>query len=264
MSKVIRAVRITGQVVTLGQAERDLYQDEGQEEGVLDLASLLQTRVEAVQGQLNKEWEARLRQERESLQAAAAKQLEEAEARWQAELEQARQQRFEEGHQAGVAAKEAEAREAVERLDVLHQSLEKERGQILREAEVLVVDLAAALARRVTKIQAETDHRILIQVVRNALEHLSEHSNLLIRVHPEELKIARKFAARWTEKIDRDAVLKVLASEHVSRGGCMIEGGEENIDARLDEQFQVLHEALRAAIGGEEAEDREEVDNAER
>ena len=103
MSKVIRAVRITGQVVTLGQAERDLYQDAGQEEGVLDLASLLQARVEAVQRQLNEEWEARLRQEHETLQAAAAKQLEEAEARWQAELEQVHQQRFEEGHQTGVA-----------------------------------------------------------------------------------------------------------------------------------------------------------------
>ena len=42
----------------------------------------------------------------------------------------------------------------------------------------------------------------------------------------------------------------------------MIEGGEENIDARLDEQFQVLHAALRAAVGGEEKEDREEADNA--
>jgi hypothetical protein len=33
----------------------------------------------------------------------------------------------------------------------------------------------------------------------------------------------------------------------------MLEGAEENLDARLEEQFQVLHRALRAAVYDEEA-----------
>ena len=262
MAKVIRTARITGPVVTLGQAERELSEDAGPEEGQLDLAALLQARGNSVRDQLNAEWETRLNQEREALQAAAARQLKEADARCQAERQEVHRQRFEEGQQAGVAAKEAEAREAVERLAVVHQSLEQERGQILREAEVLVVDLALALARRVTRIQAETDRRVLIQVVRNALDHLSDHSNLRIRVHPDDLDIARRFAAKWAEKVAEDAVVRVLASEHVSRGGCVIEGGEENVDARLDQQFQVLQEALRSAVGGVQAEEAEEADNA--
>ena len=65
---------------------------------------------------------------------------------------------------------------------------------------------------------------MLAQVIRAALEHLSQHSNLIIKVNPEDLAIARKFAQKWVEKIDTDAVLKVRVSDHVGRGGCMIEG----------------------------------------
>ena len=35
---------------------------------------------------------------------------------------------------------------------------------------------------------------------------------------------------------------------HVDRGGCLIEGGEENIDARLEEQLEAMHQVLRSAV----------------
>lgn len=256
MAKVLRSVRVAGPVVTLGEAERQFHSAEGEEEtpGALNLGAVVEARVEEVRRQLNEQWEARLKQERENLAAASAGQLEAAETRWQAEVERVRQERYDEGHQAGLAAREAEAREAVERLGVLHESLARERGQVLREAEVVVVDLAVAVAHRVVGIQAEMDHKVLVRIVRSALDHLSDHSYLQIKVHPDDLRIARRFAAAWVEKVSQSSVLKVEASDHVSRGGCMIEGQAENVDARLEEQFQVLQDALRAAIYGDEAE----------
>jgi flagellar biosynthesis/type III secretory pathway protein FliH len=162
------------------------------------------------------------------------------------------EQRYAEGYAAGVAAKEDEARQAVARLEALHEALKKERSQVLTEAERLVVDLGVALARRVTGVQVEADPKVLARTMRSALEHLSERANLLVKVHPEDLQLANRYAARWVEKMDQDAVLKVRASDDVGRGGCMIEGAEENVDARLEEQFRVLHRALRAAIYGDE------------
>ena len=52
-------------------------------------------------------------------------------------------------------------------------------------------------------------------------------------------------------------MLKVRASEIVARGGCMIEGLEENVDARLEEQIKVLHDGLRTALFSPEAADQE-------
>lgn len=251
MSKVIRTVRFTGPVVTLGQLERELFlnqPDEGEGATDVDLAGLLSNRVENLGQQLEARWETRLQQERQQQQQQAQAQLEESEARWRQQLEQTHQQRYEEGFQAGVAAKEAEAREAVERMSQLHDAIEAQRAQILREAEQLVVDLAVALARRVTGVQAALDSKILLRAMRDALEQLGAQSELVFKVHPEDLNIARKFAQRWTEKVERDTALRVRPGEEVDRGGCLLEGEEANLDARLETQLEALRLALMEAL----------------
>ena len=251
MSKVFRTVRISGPVVTLGQLERELYLDQPDETDAgpaVDLAGLLSDRVENLGQQRDAQWEARLQQEQEKLQGEAQAQLAAAEARWRQELEETSQQRYQEGLAAGIAAKEAESREAVERMTQLHQAIEAQRAQILREADQLVVDLAVSLARRVTGVQAAFDAKILMKGMRAALEYLGEHSELVFKVHPEDLNIARKFAQHWMEKVDKDTAIRVRPGEEVDRGGCMLEGDEANLDARLTTQLESLRQTLSAAL----------------
>ena len=80
-------------------------------------------------------------------------------------------------------------------------------------------------------------------------------------VHPDDLHIARRCAAHWVQKVDQDAVLKVRSSDYVARGGCMIEGPEQNVDARLEEQAQVLHDGLRGAFFAHHEENEAPVDD---
>ena len=279
MAKVIRTAQVGGSVVTLGMDEGSLYmiEEEEAEEGRLDLAGLIGARIEQVREELTEEWEGKLRQEHATMRAAADRQLDEAEGRRRTEVEQVSRERYEEGFAAGVASKEDEAKEAVTRLDVLHESLKAERSQVLVEAETTVVDLAVAMARRIIGAEVEIDPKILIRVVRSAMQHLAPKSNLVIKVNEADLQIARKFAQHWVTKVDEDAVLKVSTSAHVERGGCMIEGTEENVDARVGEQLQALHDALRDVIessdsdesagsdeSGETAESDESVDSGDR
>lgn len=256
MSKIIRTVRLGGEVVTLGAAERDLNEENEQQSlDSIGIEQLIDKQVEQVRKELETEWEARLRQEMEYLQAEADKRLQEAETRGADERATVHQQRYDEGYQVGLDEREAESVEAVTRIGTLHDNLVAERAQVLKEAEETVIDLAAALARRIVGFQAEASPKVLVQVVRSALRHLSDSSNLEIKVNAADLQIARRFAAHWVEKVDQDAVLKVRVSDHVGRGGCMIEGREENVDARLEEQAQVLHDGLRAAFFAVHADD---------
>lgn len=249
MAKVIRTVRISGPVVTLGQAESSLYLREGEEgeASAVDLEAILQGRAEALAEELEGRWQARLEDELGQAEAAAAQRLQEAEARWEGERQQLHAERYEEGRQAGIAEKEQEVHEAVERLDAVHRALGQERAKVLRDAEQLVVDVALALGRKVTGMQAEADPRVLARVMRTALENLAEHSQITVKVHPDDLDTARRFAARWVERVAEDAVLRVRPSRHVDRGGCLVETPEEQLDARLEAQFSVLGQALREA-----------------
>jgi len=253
VSKVIRTGRVSGSAVTLGRAEDELYLRGEEEEAVVDVAQLLLARSQAQEAALTQQWEARLKQEHDTMRAAAERQLQEAQERHQAELEKVSQERYEAGVADGVASKEAEAREAVERVAAVHDSLKRERHQVLMEAEALVIDLAVSLARRVTGIQAEIDRKVLVKVIRGALEHLGEHDNLVIKVHAGDLQVARRFAAHWVDRVDADAVIRVVASAEVERGGCMIEGRDVNVDARLGEQIDVIEAALREAVHRPEA-----------
>ncbi len=258
MSKVIRAARVGGRAVILGKDESNLYlvnQPEGNEDvAVADLSALFEARVQQAREELTQEWEGRLRAEHETMKAAAQRQLSEAEEKHRTEVEQIHQQRYEEGHQDGVKSKEDEAREAVARLDALHESLVQLRRQVMIESEALVVDLSASMAHKVTGVQAELEPTIVARVIRSALEHLSARSDLVIKVHEDDLQVARKFSAKWVEKVSTGAIFKVEISDHVERGGCMIEGVEESVDARLEEQFDVMRQALRVKVFAENLE----------
>ena len=156
VSKVIRTVRLGGSVVTLGEAERELNEEiEEQSLDSIGYGQLIESQVEQVRKELEAEWEAKLRQEMEYLQAEADKSMREAETRFGEDRAQVHQQRYDEGYQAGLDQREAEAAEAVLRMGVLHDS------------------------------------------------------NMEIKVHPDDLQIARRFAAHWIEKVDQDAVLNL-------------------------------------------------------
>lgn len=252
MSKVIRTGTVAGSgVVTLGRAEGDLFYDPKaprEKAPSLDLDGMMSKRLKALTDGLDRDWETKLREEHETTRSAGERQLADEQQRHQEEVTKIHQERYDEGHADGVALREAEAEEAVQRMAVLHEALRHDRDQVLLEAETLVVDLAVALARRVTRVQAELDVKQVARTMREALKHLSERSNLVIKVHAEDLQIARRFAAAWTERVQQDAVLKIQVSDHVDRGGCMIEGGEENVDARLESQLDILQQTLREQV----------------
>ena len=269
MSKVIRTARFTGPVVTVGQAERDLYveryRDEDQGTEGLGLADLLAQDAAQTVDALNTEWERKMQQDVSYVRGEGEKHLQEAETAWQHERAQLHEQRYEEGVRSGVEQCEAEVKEAIDRIDVLHQSIEANRAQIIIEAEIDVVDLVMSISRKILGLQAVSNPKALLQVVRNALSYISERSNLEIQVHSDDLAVVQRYANHWVDKVDKQAVIKVRESPHVDRGGCMIEGRQENIDARIEEQLQTLHQLLRSAVfdqvdkGEAESSDGEDV-----
>lgn len=272
MSKVIRTARFVGPAVTVGQAARDLYVggNEEKEKSVeaMGIGALIEKSSAKIKTALDAEWEGKMQQEVSYVRGEGDKRFQEAQTSWDAEREALHAERYEEGVQSGIAQCEGEVKEAVGRLESLHQSLIDERTQILVESEVAVVDLAVALARRIIGIQVVANPKAFLQVVRSALAHMTEQSNLEIKVHPDDLAIAQRYVERWVAKVDADAVLKVRTSAHVARGGCMVEGREENVDARLEEQLKIMRAALRAAILDEERDEdtqmEKEVEDAGR
>ena len=81
MSKIIRTVRLRGDVVTLGTAERELP-DEPEEQTLasVGLATLIDEQVAQGRKEIEAEWEGKMRREMEYLQSEADKRMAEAAA----------------------------------------------------------------------------------------------------------------------------------------------------------------------------------------
>ena len=73
MSKIIRTVRLGGEVVTLGAAERDLHEElEEQSLESIGLEKIIEEQLAELHKGIDGEWENKLRQEKAALRKAAA------------------------------------------------------------------------------------------------------------------------------------------------------------------------------------------------
>jgi flagellar biosynthesis/type III secretory pathway protein FliH len=250
VAKLIRTAEVKGPAVTIGQLERDAYVGSlgGSSDGGVDSLDIEILLIE--EGRKTKEiaddiWQEKLDREIKAVRTGLEDRHSEIEEKWRQEKEEIYAQRYDEGLNEGLAQRESEAKSAIDRFGDLRESLLVERRELLINSEATVIDLTMAIVRRIIGIESVENKKVLVNTVRAALSELSQYGNIEIRVHPEDLSIATRFSQHWVEKVDKDSVLNVRSSDHVDRGGCIIEGPVENIDARLEKQLDILHEALR-------------------
>ena len=253
MAKLIRTAQVKGPSVTIGGLERDAYVGsvENSSEGGVDslrLDALLVEEVRKTKKIADDVWQEKLDGEIKAVRTGLEDRQSEAEEKWREEREELYARRYEEGLNEGLAQRDAEAKSAIDRFGDLRESLLMERRELLINSEETVVDLTMAIVRRIIAVEAVENKKVLVNTVSTALSELSQYGNIEIRVHPEDLSIATRFSQHWVEKVHKDSVLNVRSSDHVDRGGCIIEGPLENIDARLEKQLDVLHEALRESV----------------
>ena len=253
MSKIIRTAQIKGPSVTVGEIERDVYVESlgnSSEDGVdsLGLESLFAEQSLKIKRDSDDSWQNKLDKEIKAVRTGLEARQTEIEAKWKREREDLHANRYNEGLNEGLAQREAEAKAAIDRFSDLRESLISERREVLIKSELTVIDLIVAIVKRIIAVEIEKNNKVLVNTIKTALNELTRYGRIEIRVHPEDLSIASRFSQHWVEKVDSESVLNVRESNHVDRGGCIIEGPVENIDARLEKQLDILQESLRESV----------------
>ena len=161
---------------------------------------------------------------------------------------------YEQGERAGGAA-------AMQQLEHLLQSLR----QVLSGLEVLhrrdarayendLVQLALAVARKVVGREVAAAPEVVVDMLREGLARLEHPGALTIRMNPGDLERLADVSAQLFEgRVDSGRV-RFEADAGVSPGGCYIESEAGDVDARVEQRFRIVAEAL-------EAEGRREADS---
>ncbi len=162
---------------------------------------------------------------------------------------------YAQGERAGAEAAAARGEAVVRRLSETVDELRTLRTDLLQKAEQQVVQLALAIARRITHREVSLDPELLAAMGRVALDRLSGTSSATIRLHPDDYAAV----VRTGGASHGDGVTTIVADPAVRRGGCLVQSEFGVIDVGVDAQIQEIARTLFGDGDGDSAPDGAEV-----
>lgn len=164
---------------------------------------------------------------------------------YQTGLREGRLRGYDEGHAEGLAQVQADnlalQQELTQTLTQLGQQFGQEltqaREALARQLLDLALDMAQAMLCQTLELQPER----LLAVIDQALQELPlVRPPAVLRLQPQDLELVK--AARGSEL--QAAGWRLQADVQLARGGCLIETGDQQIDASLPARWQRLLHSL--------------------
>jgi flagellar assembly protein FliH len=151
-----------------------------------------------------------------------------------------------EGLAAGQAAVQAEAAEAIGKIQELVESVRAQRHLVLEGAEPEIVRLAMTIAERIVHQQIALDPNVIVESVRHALTRLANREMITLRVNPADLETIRKHREEFVNSNEIEH-LRIIEDQRVDRGGVIVETEAGTIDAKIATQLRETRRVLQVA-----------------
>lgn len=193
------------------------------------------------------------------LQAAEA-QAEQILLAAEAHAEELRAEAWQLGHTTGSLLAESEFEAAVEtevqqrlqeRLRYLVPALQtatnqliQDREQILLQWESAAIQLSLTLAERIVRRELQLQPEVPRALIAEILQLTAGASSIVLRLNPADVQEIETHSADWHELFSTSATLKVIADPQVTRGGCLVETPQGEIDGRIETQLVRLASEL--------------------
>jgi len=162
-----------------------------------------------------------------------------------AELENIRQQAYDEGytqgHDAGYAAGIQQARTEAAQIHMLLQNLQDALNKVDEQLAQSLLDLSLEIARKMVGENLQAKPEIILKIVGDAignLPHFNQNAHLIL--HSDDAELVRKQMG--------DQLLhtgwKILTDEQIKRGGCRVETSHSQVDATLEARWKRVVESI--------------------
>ncbi len=130
--------------------------------------------------------------------------------------------------------------------------IEAERQRVWNELEPQMIGLVFELASYVIKQEVEANKTVVLSVVRNALRRVADSGTLRIRVNAGDLETVRGNREELLTLVDNIRHVEIIEDRRVGAGGCIVETGAGNIDARIETQIADVADTLNRIVAHEE------------
>ncbi len=179
----------------------------------------------------------RARQQAEAIIAEARQQAavlqQEAEERVEQLLQQRAGEEAARVRQEEAAKFEAAANELLDRFQrSADMALENLAGQ--------VATLAAGATTKIIRRQVAADDEIVLDVIADAMEQLSDIKRLRIVINPADEEVVSGHQAALLKHASGLERLEIVSDDSIEPGGCLLDSDRGEVDARLSSQLEVI------------------------
>lgn len=169
---------------------------------------------------------------------------------WEAAIEAARAEGWEEGNRSGLAegrsAEEARTRSAFDAAARVVSEVEARMAQMEEAARRDVAGLATAIASHLVGEAVEGDPEFLARLVRQAVSEFLPDEPVKIRVNPRDLALLSGPLGANTggnSPVNGRAV-RWLSDPEVRPGGCLVESRDRLVDGRVSTALERIYRTL--------------------
>jgi flagellar assembly protein FliH len=195
----------------------------------------------------------RARQQAEDLLAAAQAECDTLRTSAKAQgFTEGKLQGVEEGKKLGHGQALNEHREklgsAIKAMIKVAEEFERSRGDLESGGLRSAIELAAAIATRVTKRQASIDPQVLFANLQGAIKLVSHWTDARIAVHPSQLQTLRAELPNLGQTWPQLTHVELVEDASLSQGSCRILTGAGGVDAELGTQLDQVIEQLLPTV----------------
>lgn len=165
-----------------------------------------------------------------------------------ADLESIKRAGFAEGREMGRQEALREFQDAYDMLEQYALTLNAERKELAARFEEQLVMLASQMAEKILNAELSMKPALLANIVRAALKEISSATQVMIRVHPQDLALLKNRSQQLAEVLSGNSVLDFRPDETLARGDCLVDSDIGSLDARLTSQLKSLREQLESSM----------------
>lgn len=155
---------------------------------------------------------------------------------------------YERGVLAGTAQHEdrygQEMKKRLDNLDRVVRELATLKHGLMQEAEEEMVRLSLHVAEKIIHHEIATDREVILHVLKEAMKSVLDRDKITIRLHPEDYQHVMEMKSEFLASFDGLKNVFFQQDEGIKQGGAVIESQHGEVDARIDQQFREVKQAL--------------------
>lgn len=160
----------------------------------------------------------------------------------------ARQQGYEEGYQAGMAAAREELAPATAAFGEALADAAKLRAETADVVEARAVELSLRIAEKVVAGTLDVQPERVVDVVRGALRCLVDRERVTVQVNTLDLELVREAVEPLVATLGGIDSFEVQEDRRVSRGGALVRSAAGEVDATIEAKLERAREVLEAEL----------------